>query len=148
LLESRVRMPLRAWMFVSYAYMLCCPVQVCDGLITRPKESYRVLIRLRNLRCEAAKVLTRPVEPLMMMKLGYCDMMNCSSDGKRKNLFGEVTSKWLSGRPRRRWERGRTDIYCHKRLLAFKRKATTLQLNLWWLIISFRLSSSPHMSLA
>jgi hypothetical protein len=26
------------------------------------------LLRLRNLRCEAAKVLTRAVEPLMMMK--------------------------------------------------------------------------------
>jgi hypothetical protein len=28
LLGSRVRIPLRAWMFVSCVYMLCCPVQV------------------------------------------------------------------------------------------------------------------------
>jgi hypothetical protein len=28
-----------------------------------------VLVRLRNLRCEAAKVLTRTVEPLMMMMM-------------------------------------------------------------------------------
>jgi hypothetical protein len=33
-------------MFVSCVSMLCCPVQVglCDGLITRPEESYRVSI--------------------------------------------------------------------------------------------------------
>jgi hypothetical protein len=42
LLRSRVRIPLGAWMFVSCIYMLYCPVVLCDGLITRPKESYRV----------------------------------------------------------------------------------------------------------
>jgi hypothetical protein len=35
-------------------------------LITRTKESYTKLI-LRSLQCEAAKVLTRTVGPLMMM---------------------------------------------------------------------------------
>jgi hypothetical protein len=28
LLGSRVRIPLRVWMFVSCVYMLCCPVYV------------------------------------------------------------------------------------------------------------------------
>jgi hypothetical protein len=33
-------------MFVSCVYILCCPVcrGLCDGLITRPEESYRVSV--------------------------------------------------------------------------------------------------------
>jgi hypothetical protein len=44
---------------------MCCPVSrdLYDGLITRLRQSKN---RLRNLRFEAAKVLTRTVEPLMM----------------------------------------------------------------------------------
>jgi hypothetical protein len=50
---------------------------LCDGLITHPKESYRVLIRLQNLRCEA-KVLTRTVlvEPLMIMMMTTTCLIN------------------------------------------------------------------------
>jgi hypothetical protein len=33
---------------------------------TRPKESNQVSVRLRNLRCEAAKVLTGTAEPMKM----------------------------------------------------------------------------------
>jgi hypothetical protein len=44
LLGSRVRIPLRSWMFVSCVYVLlsCVGRGLCDGLITRPEESYRV----------------------------------------------------------------------------------------------------------
>jgi hypothetical protein len=38
LLGSRVRIPLRAWMFVSC--FPCVYRGLCDGLITRPEESY------------------------------------------------------------------------------------------------------------
>jgi hypothetical protein len=41
LLGSRVRMPLGAWMFVC-CVVLCRQRGLCDGLITRPEESYRV----------------------------------------------------------------------------------------------------------
>jgi hypothetical protein len=45
LLGSRVRIPFRAWMFVSCVYMLSCVGRgLCGGLITRPEESYRVSI--------------------------------------------------------------------------------------------------------
>jgi len=38
-LGSRVRIPPRAWMFISY--VVCCVGSgLCDGLITRPEESY------------------------------------------------------------------------------------------------------------
>jgi hypothetical protein len=44
LLGSWVRVPLRAWIFVScVCLVLSCVVRgLCHGLITRPKESYRV----------------------------------------------------------------------------------------------------------
>jgi hypothetical protein len=51
--------------------VLRCPVEVET---TCPKESYQV-IRLRNLRCEAAKVLTRTIEPLMMMKMMVSEVL-------------------------------------------------------------------------
>jgi hypothetical protein len=44
LLGSRVRIPLGTWMFVScfYVVLSCAGRGLCDGLITRPEESYRV----------------------------------------------------------------------------------------------------------
>jgi hypothetical protein len=41
-LGSRVRIPLRAWMLVSclYAVLFCVGRGLCDGLVTRPEESY------------------------------------------------------------------------------------------------------------
>jgi hypothetical protein len=45
LLGSRVRIPLGAWMFVScvyYVVLSCVGRGLCDGLITRPEESYSV----------------------------------------------------------------------------------------------------------
>jgi hypothetical protein len=50
-----------------YVVLSCVGTCLCDGLITRPEESYHLSIRLRNLWCEAAKDLARTVEPLMMM---------------------------------------------------------------------------------
>jgi hypothetical protein len=56
---SRVRITLRAWMFVCCVSFLCLYVVLscvgrglCDGLITRPDESYRVskYVWLRNLK--------------------------------------------------------------------------------------------------
>jgi hypothetical protein len=41
LLGSRVRIPLGAWMFVV---LPCVGRGLCDGLITRPEESYRVSV--------------------------------------------------------------------------------------------------------
>jgi hypothetical protein len=40
-LGSRVRFVLRAWMFV-YVVLSCIGRDLCDGLITRPEEPYRV----------------------------------------------------------------------------------------------------------
>jgi hypothetical protein len=44
LLESRVRIALRTWMFVCCVYVVLSGVGrgLCDGLITHPEESYRV----------------------------------------------------------------------------------------------------------
>jgi hypothetical protein len=44
LLGTRVRIPLGAWMFVLcfYAVLSCEGRDLCDELITRPKESYHV----------------------------------------------------------------------------------------------------------
>jgi hypothetical protein len=45
LLGSRIRIPLEAWMFVCCVYVLSCVGRgLCDGLITRPEESYRVSV--------------------------------------------------------------------------------------------------------
>ena len=45
LLGSRVRIPLRAWMFVCFVFVVCCAGSgVCDGLVTRSEESYRVCV--------------------------------------------------------------------------------------------------------
>jgi hypothetical protein len=41
LLGSRVRIPLGAWMFVALS---CVSRGLCDGMITRPEESYRVSV--------------------------------------------------------------------------------------------------------
>jgi hypothetical protein len=58
--------PARGMDFV-FVFLCCVARELCDELITSLKESYQVLIILRNLRCEAAKVLTGTIEPLMMM---------------------------------------------------------------------------------
>jgi hypothetical protein len=52
-----------------YVVLSCVGRGLCDGLITRPTESYHVSFALRNLRCEAVKVLTMTPEPLMMMMM-------------------------------------------------------------------------------
>jgi hypothetical protein len=47
-----------------FVFVFLCCVVLCrssKGILTS------VLIRLRNLQCKVAKVLTRTVEPLMMM---------------------------------------------------------------------------------
>jgi hypothetical protein len=46
LLGSLVRIPLRAWMFVCFLYVVwsCVGRGLCDGLITRPEESYHVSV--------------------------------------------------------------------------------------------------------
>jgi hypothetical protein len=51
---------------------LCCVVLCRQRPLRRADHSSKgvlpsVLVRLRNLRCEAAKVLTETVDPLMMM---------------------------------------------------------------------------------
>jgi hypothetical protein len=54
LLGSQVRIPLRAWMFVLYLYVVlfCVGRGLCDGLITRPEKSYCLsnCVWLRNLK--------------------------------------------------------------------------------------------------
>jgi hypothetical protein len=59
------------------------PLRLTDHLFKRVLTS--TLISLRNLGCEAAKVLTRIVEPLtMMMKLKQL------TRDKRKSVLGDV----------------------------------------------------------
>jgi hypothetical protein len=50
LLGSRIRIPLGAGMFVSWVYVVlfCVGIGLCDGLISRPEESYRVYLTLRD----------------------------------------------------------------------------------------------------
>jgi hypothetical protein len=72
--KTLITWTLRRWFRISFKALmfvlvfLCCVVCVsrglCDGLITRPKECC-CLNRLRNIPCEAAKVNTTTVEPLM-----------------------------------------------------------------------------------
>jgi hypothetical protein len=54
LLGLRVWIPLRVWIFVYWFHMLCVGRGLCDGLITRPEESYRMSysVWLRNLNTE------------------------------------------------------------------------------------------------
>jgi hypothetical protein len=56
-----------------YVVLSCVGRGLSDGLVQRVLPS--VLIRLRNFRCEAAKVLTRTVEPLIIM-IGSCGRHN------------------------------------------------------------------------
>jgi hypothetical protein len=42
LLRLRVRIPPSAWMFVSCQCCVLSGRDLCDGLITRPEESYRL----------------------------------------------------------------------------------------------------------
>jgi hypothetical protein len=76
-------MPLKAWMFVlCFCVVLCCPVQVeafATGSLLVKRSPTECLNRLRNLRCEAAKVLTRTVEPLMMMMMMMILILNSYS---------------------------------------------------------------------
>jgi hypothetical protein len=58
-----------------FFFVFLCRVDLCRQRPLRGADhSYKgvltsVLIRLRNLRCETARVLTRTVEPLMMMMM-------------------------------------------------------------------------------
>jgi hypothetical protein len=68
LLGSRVRIPLGAWMFLSYVYMLSCVGRgLCDGLIIRPEKSYRVY----NCMCDHRNPERGP-----MFQLGTYRKMN------------------------------------------------------------------------
>ena len=60
LLRSWVRIPPRAWMFVCYE---CCVLSVrglCDGMITRPEESYRLW---RVVVCDQETSYVRRLKP-------------------------------------------------------------------------------------
>jgi hypothetical protein len=60
LLQSWVRIPLGAWMFV---YCECCVLSgrdLCDGLITRPEESYQLW---RVVVCDQEASNTRRLKP-------------------------------------------------------------------------------------
>jgi hypothetical protein len=61
-------------MVICFCVVLSCVGRgLCDGLITRLKESYQMSKnRLRNLRCEAAKVLAKNVEPIMITMMTEC----------------------------------------------------------------------------
>jgi hypothetical protein len=65
-----------------YVVLSCVGRGLRDGPITRPNESYQVS-RLRNVRCEAARVLTRIVEPLMMMMMMMMMCIYFSLNNKR-----------------------------------------------------------------
>jgi hypothetical protein len=53
---------------LCFCVLLSCVGRgLCDGLITRPKESYQVSLQDYETRCDATKVLTRTVELLTMI---------------------------------------------------------------------------------
>jgi hypothetical protein len=53
-LESSFRIPLRAWMLVCCVCLCCVSIGLCDKLITRPEESYRVY------RCVCVCLIYKP----------------------------------------------------------------------------------------
>jgi hypothetical protein len=67
MLGSRVRIPLRGWMFFLCLYVVlsCISRGLCDGLITRPEEAYRVskCVWLRNLSTGEDKAQVLAVMP-------------------------------------------------------------------------------------
>jgi hypothetical protein len=87
LLRAQVRIPLRAWMFCLlclYVVLSCVSRGLCNGLITRPEESYRVsnCVRLRNLKKR------RPRTDLGCSAIGivrimmFCMLVPCSFVGR------------------------------------------------------------------
>jgi hypothetical protein len=65
--RSWVQIPLKTWMLVLIFCVVssCVGRGLCKGLISRPKESYQVSNKIKKTPvCEAAKVLSRTVEPL------------------------------------------------------------------------------------
>jgi hypothetical protein len=61
LLRSWVRIPLGAWMFVCCECFVLSGRGLCDGLITRPEESYRLW---RVLVCDQENSNTRRLKPV------------------------------------------------------------------------------------
>jgi len=61
LLRFWVRIPLGAWMFVCCECCVLSGKGLCDGLITRPEESYRMW---RVVVCEHETSKTRRLSPL------------------------------------------------------------------------------------
>jgi hypothetical protein len=94
--------PARGLMFVlCFCVVLSCVGRdLFDGLITCLKKSCltSVLIRLRNLQCETAEILTRTAGLLMMIyfesfdKFWWRSVLLTSLDGNKRQLIANWTS--------------------------------------------------------
>jgi hypothetical protein len=81
LLELWVRIPPGAWMSVSCECCLLSGRGLCDGLVTRPEESYRVWCVLKCVIAKSRK-MRRPRPP-----------RGCRAIGKQKEYFYFPTSQ-------------------------------------------------------
>jgi hypothetical protein len=98
LLVSGVWIPLRAWMFVSCVHMLCCVgTGLCDGLISRPAESYRVSISvwLRNLNTEEDKAQVWAVVPWEKKVPLFMTLLWFSWSWSKTNIHDQFASNLL-----------------------------------------------------
>ena len=83
LLRSWVRIPPRAWMFVCRK---CCVLSgrgLCDELITRPEESYRMWC---VVVCDQETSYVRRLQP-HQRAAKYKPTMGCSASRKKKYIY-------------------------------------------------------------
>jgi hypothetical protein len=76
LLGSRVRNPLRAWLYVSWVCVCCVDSGLCDELITLTQEYYRLCVCVSNCVWSRNLTLRRPRPDL-----------GCCATEKKKMIF-------------------------------------------------------------
>ena len=82
LLRSWVRIPLGAWMFVCFECCVLSDRGLCDGLITRPGESYRLW---RVVVCDQEISYARRLQP-RQRAAKYKPTMGCSASRGKNTL--------------------------------------------------------------
>ena len=81
LLRSWVRIPPGAWMSVCCEYCVLSDRGLCDGLITRPEESYRLC---RGVVCDQETSYARRLQP-RQRAAKYTNTMGCVASVEKKN---------------------------------------------------------------